>query len=272
MTVGIGAVYQGEEPAVVLVADRMVTTGAVEYEHAESKIVTLSAGKPAVAAIASGTLSYHDEVFYRADQRMITPPRPDTVQEVAEALREGLHDVIKDAANNQILNDYELTLRQLTNDGIGLPDHLVEQLIQRVSQLKQEIQEGTNILIGGVDEKDGPQLLELGGGDIIRHDSLGYQAIGSGGSLARLTFIRTEYDPESVEDAFSIAADAKNQAEEAQGVGREMDIAVVGNRVNELEEREVNRVQDLLDDIRTREQDAREKAISEADLSELTGL
>lgn len=265
MTVGIGAAYEGDDPAVVLVADRMVTTGQVEHEHADGKLEEISVGNPAVAAVAAGTLSYADELYYRVGERLIQN-HPDTVQGVAKLFVEVMQDVVRQEANDRVLSNYGLTLEQLTNDGVPLSDDQVGRFLQQVSKLRDDIQNGAKVLIGGVDDRHGAQLLELRDGSLVRHRSLGYQCIGSGAGSANLTFMRNGYSPESLEDALILAADAKNQAGEARGVGEKMDIAIVGQEVNILDEGDVATVQTLIDDVRDAEQNARESTINEADV------
>jgi|JXWS01.1.fsa_nt_gb 20S proteasome alpha/beta subunit len=268
MTVGIGAAYKGDDPAVVLVADRMVTTGAVEHEHSDGKLEMVKAGTPAVAAVAAGTLSYADELYYQVGNRVLNES-PDTVQAVADLFVEEMHAIVQSEANNQILSDYDLTLNQLTNEGVPLSDDMVGQFLQQISDLKQNIHANTNMLIAGVDDEHGAQLLELRDGSLTRHRSLGYQCIGSGAGSASLTFMRNGYDPESIEDALMLAADAKNQAGEAQGVGDKMDIAVVTDDVKFLEEERIKNIQYIIEDVRDAERDARESVINDADIDSL---
>lgn len=135
MTVGIGATYNGDDPAVVLIADRMVTTGAVEHEHSDGKLEMVSAGNPAVAAVAAGTLSYADELYYRVGNRILDES-PDTVQAVGEFFVEEMHEIIRSEANNQILADYDLTLNELTNQGVPLSDDMVSNFLAQVTELK----------------------------------------------------------------------------------------------------------------------------------------
>lgn len=265
MTVGIGATYEGENSAVVLVADRMVTTGTVEHEHSDGKLESVSAGNPPVAAVASGTLSYADELYYRVGNEIVQNP-PETVQDVGDMFVNKFHELIRNEVNNQILADYDLTLSQLTNEGVPLADQQVNEFLKQASQLKRDIQDATNILIGGVDDENGPQLLELRNGSLTRHRSLGYQAIGSGAGSANLTFMRNGYDPSSLKDAILQAADAKNQAGEAQGVGDEMDVMIVSDRVKPVEEAKVKEIQHVIEDVRDAEEAARQSTINDADV------
>lgn len=268
MTVGIGAAYKGDDPAVVLIADRRVTTGAVEHEHSDGKLEMISAGDPAVAAVAAGTLSYADELYYRVGNRILQQS-PDTVQAVGDLFVEEMHGIIREEANNQILSNYDLTLNQLTNEGVPLSDEMVGEFMGRVSDLKREIQGATKLLIAGVDDKHGAQILELRNGSLSRHRSLGYQCIGSGGSSARLTFMRNGYNPTDIEDALLLAADAKNQAAEAQGVGEKMDIAVASDHVTFLEEKRIKHIQKVIEEVRVAERSARENTFNDADIGPL---
>lgn len=265
MTVGIGAAYNGDNPAVVLIADRMVTTGAVEHEHSDGKLEMVKAGNPAVAAVAAGTLSYADELYYQVGNRILNES-PDTVQAVADFFVEEMHAIVQNEANNQILSDYDLTLNQLTNQGVPLSDDMVAEFLGQINELKQDIQGGTNMLIAGVDDDHGAQILELRKGSLTRHRSLGFQCIGSGAGSASLTFMRNGYDPDSLEDALMLAADAKNQAGEAQGVGDKMDIAVVDDDVTLLDEDRIKNIQRIIEKVRDAERNARESVINDADI------
>jgi hypothetical protein len=228
----------------------------------------VKAGNPAVAAVAAGTLSYADELYYQVGNRVLNES-PDTVQAVADLFVEEMHAIVQSEANNQILSDYDLTLNQLTNEGVPLSDDMVGQFLQQISDLKQNIHANTNMLIAGVDDEHGAQLLELRDGSLTRHRSLGYQCIGSGAGSASLTFMRNGYDPESIEDALMLAADEKNQAGEAQGVGDKMDIAVVTDDVKFLEEERIKNIQYIIEDVRDAERDARESVINDADIDSL---
>lgn len=265
MTVGIGAAYDGQEPAAVLVADRRVTTGAVEHEQADGKLEMLYPGNPAVAAVAAGTLAYSDELYYRAGNRLLDD-EPRTVQDVGETLVTAMHDIVRTEANNQILQNYDLTVSQLTNDEVPLADDIVADLLGSVSNFRNEIQEQTHLLLAGVDDRHGAQILELRNGSLVRHSSLGYQSIGSGANSARLTFMRNGYDPDSLKDAVVLAADAKNQAGEAQGVGEKMDIAIVSDGVNILDDGDVATIQSLIEDVREAERSARQNTITREDV------
>jgi len=262
VTVGIAASYDdGGDEEVVLVADRMVTTGAVEHEHSDGKLEEISPGRPAVAAVASGTLAHADELYYRVGDRLLDES-PDTVQAVAEMFVEEMQEVVREEANNRVLQGYGLTLQDLTKDGTKLADELVAGLLESVQELKSDIEQNTTMLITGVDDRHGAQILELRNGSLMRHRSLGYQCIGSGANSAQLTFMRNGYEPDGTDDALLMAADAKHQAAEAQGVGEDMDIAIVSDRVEFLDRDKVDDVQSLIKDVRDAEETAREKTIN----------
>jgi hypothetical protein len=81
--------------------------------------------------------------------------------------------------------------------------------------------------------------------------------------------MRNGYEPDDLEDALMLAADAKNQASEAQGVGDKMDIAVVDDDVTFLEEDRTNYIQEVIEDVRDAEREARENTINEANIATL---
>jgi len=146
---------------------------------------------------------------------------------------------------------------------------MVKNFLQQVSELKRDIQNGANLLIAGVDDDHGAQILELRDGSLTRHRSLGYQCIGSGAGSASLTFMRNGYNPDDLEDALFLAADAKNQAGEAQGVGDKMDIAVVTDDVTLLDEDRTKHIQGIIEDARDAEREARKKTINDANVGSI---
>lgn len=81
--------------------------------------------------------------------------------------------------------------------------------------------------------------------------------------------MRNGYNPDDLEDALMLAADAKNQAGEAQGVGDKMDIAIVNDSVKFLDKDRIKNIQHVIEDVRDAERTAREKTINDADMNPL---
>jgi hypothetical protein len=274
MTVGIGAICEANNnhPKVVVAADRLVTSGIAarrEYEHTSSKMLDIfgaDGNKSCVAVgVGAGTVSYADEVFYRVEQQ-ITQETPNTTREIAEYASKGLQELVQEKINRRVLSPHGLDLQGFSQMQDQMNPQVVQGIYQDMNSMRDEILREVTILLAGVDDR-GAHLFNVGNNDYSSKDSIGYLAVGSGAEPARASFIRNRYDDDcDVDDALLAVAEAKAQAEEAQGVGEDMDIAVLSaeeGRTNLGED--VDEVRSLYEDIVEAERDAREDLLEEED-------
>ena len=124
------------------------------------------------------------------------------------------------------------------------------------------------VVLGGIDAL-GPHIYSIQNFDLDPQNTIGYHTIGSGNQPARSVFIRNEYDTNcSIDQGIISTIEAKKQAEEARGVGTEMDLAVVNRAQDGAECCELfprpkkAKWESLYSDIVEAEQEARQETIS----------
>jgi len=271
MTVGIAAACCTDtaNPKIVIAADRMVTSGRVtkiEYEHTETKLRTvLNDDINTIMAVASGDTSLSDDFFHKLDEKLEDMDPFGSEQIIQEAVS-AFQDMSTEAINRQVLGGFDMTVSELQTDEVNLDPETVQALVADVVEKRDEIVNGLTVMFGAIDAQ-GTHLTSIIRGDVARHDSIGYHAIGSGGQPARSSFIRSQYDTScNIETALLSAVEAKRQSEAAQGVGNKMDIAVVSREgCHDLAQDEIDEVVDLYDEIVDEEKTARENVIEEVD-------
>jgi hypothetical protein len=272
MKVGIGAICEAntDEPMAVVAADRLVTSGRAarrEHEHTSSKMVSIvgeDGNSPVVAVgVGAGSVSLSDEVFFKINQR-IRNETPDTTRDVANYGVTALQEVVQETINRQVLSSHDLDLQSFNQMQGQMNPQIVQGIYQDMMQMKDDILQQVNILLAGVDA-NGAHLFNVRHNDMARNDSIGYMTVGSGAEPADSSFIRNRYDDTcDRDDALLSVTEAKAQSEEAQGVGQEMDIAILredGRR--DLTDNEVGELRELYEEIVEAENEARDDVIDE---------
>lgn len=275
MTVGIAAISQeGLDPKVVLAADRMITTGQnpqIEYEHTRSKIETLHDNSiVSCMAIASGTVSFIEQFFIKVEDEF-SDEDPMSVKEIADKARDAYTEVGHETVENQVLEKFDLTIPELTNGETGFESDVLSSFLSDVADAQDDFSRQLEVLIGGVDPQ-GAHIYSIQGFDLSPQNTIGYHAVGSGTQPARSVFIRNEYSTQTdVNRSIINTIEAKVQAEEARGVGRKMDLAVVNRPeegeqcCDEFSETKKNKWIDVYKDITEAEQKKRREFISDED-------
>lgn len=271
MTVGIGAVCEtDDEPKVIVAADRLVTTGLgtrIEYEHTNSKMepITQSDGVMAVA-VGAGAVSLTDELLYKT-RGALDQTQDMTVRSVVEKAVNASTELVRESIERQVLAPQGFDSHDEFNDKQQRLDKGVVNSIQRdLLDKKDAIFSQMNVLVAGVDS-EGAHLYGVRQNDMARHDSIGYHTVGSGSDPAESSFIRSQYDDTcSEKDAIMSVVEAKIRAEEAQGVGRQMDIAVVTqDDIQMVGDETISKFRDIQEEISEREREAREEVLGEKD-------
>lgn len=272
MTVGIGAICEAdtEEPKAIVAADRLVTSGRAarrEHEHTSSKMVSIigeNGNAPVVAVgVGAGSVSLADEVFYKIDEK-VQNEVPEDTRAVAEYGIKGLQEVVQETINRQVLSSHDLDLTTFNNIQGQMNPQIVQAIYEDMMQKKESVLQQVNILLAGYDQT-GAHLYNITQNDMARIDSIGYMTVGSGAEPANSSFIRNRYDDTcKLDDALLSVTEAKAQAEEAQGVGQEMDIAILredGRR--DLDEDEIEDLRDIHKKVLDAEDEAREDTMKE---------
>jgi len=266
MTVGIGAICEADtdDPKVIVAADRLVTSGIAarrEYEHTSSKMTALCGsedGDPCVVVgVGAGSVSLADEVFYKT-QGGITNHDVETTRMVAKIAAQSLQQMVKETIERQVLSQYDLDLDSFNERQGKMNPQIVNAIYQDINDKREELLSNVNILLAGVDGH-GAHLFNIIQNDMSRHDSIGYLTVGSGAEPARSAFIRNRFDDEcSVSEALLEVTEAKEQSEEAQGVGSQMDISVLSGDGKEDLDDDIEELRDIYEEVEEAEKQARE--------------
>lgn len=286
MTVCIAALCEENkeerEPKIVVASDRMITTGVtsrIEYEHTGSKIVPLHFQNSFLGiGLSSGAVSLTEDFFQKINRgiedfvgRQSEGPRAQLppIPIVAQIGVNSYQQIVRETIDRQVFGPFDLSLDDLKvgDDENEIHPGLLNSLIRGAVDIRDQIHQGLNIVITGIDETGG-HIYTISKGDSARHNSIGYITIGSGAELARLALIHRDYDTAcSVEEALHSVVSAKKQAEEAQGVGRKMDIAVISREkgMDIFDEGEVDKLSEIEERISEEEKEARENVLQDED-------
>lgn len=273
MTVGIAAICEAdEEPKVVIAADRLVTTGLgtrIEYEHTNSKMEEIvDTDSVRAMGVGAGALSLTDELFYKL-RGELDETHDKVVRDVVEKAIDASDTLLRESIERQILSpqgfdSYEEFNRSQKTLDKGVINGIQSDIIER----KNDVFRGMNVLIAGVDS-EGAHLYGVRENDMARYDSIGYHVVGSGSDPATSSFIRNQYDDTcSLEDAVMSVVEAKIRAEEAQGVGRQVDIAIIDDdEVRRLPDDEIRELREVQKEVSEAEKEARQDVLDEKDYS-----
>lgn len=268
MTVGIGAVCEeGEQPEVVVAADRMVTvgqTGGVEYEDTSTKIeVLLDDEGISAAVVGSGTSTLIDSIIKTA-RDYTAQNRIETIGGAKDIVLSAYKTQVQESVQNRVLSGMGYKLADFRNKEQDIPTEIQKEVLSASNELRQKMAKQAQILLAVATENNAAIYL-IAGNDYSNFSDIGYAIIGSGTDSARLTFIRRSYDStcEFPESLFTVA-EAKSQAEERQGVGQDMDLVrISGKSINKFSNSEIKTIRKRLSDIKTAEMEARQNVITD---------
>jgi len=263
MTVGIAAIAQGaSSQEIIVAADRLVTVGrrgGVEYEDTSSKIEVIDQRNGlSLVAVGSGRTTLIDEIMDTARDYMDQVGEIENARSAANILNQAYQHVVRQTVENTVLQPLGYTLQDLRDSDVDIPGHMQQSIMQATQEKRQAMRDNVQLIAAAVDQESA-EIQMLAGGDFSNFTDTGYVVIGSGSDSARLTFIRRRYDPnDSTREGVFTVLEAKDQAEERQGVGQRMDIIKVGpGSVYEFSGEDKELLRDKLYEIGKREQKAR---------------
>jgi hypothetical protein len=223
MTICIAAIC--DNSTVIALADRLVTSGAHQYQPAKSKIYQITRSIIAMlscedAAIASELL---DEVIDRVSARIKANPNAWwSVKETAKIWREVYIERQQREAETAILAPIGLTMQSWLQGNAQLHQSLVDRVSNEL--LNFSIPGGNASIIFCGHDGTGPHLYVARNDAIRCLDVIGYATVGSGAEHARSQFISSSHSTASpLNRALFDAYAGKRRAESAPGVGQETD-------------------------------------------------
>jgi len=203
--------------AIIAVADRMLTSGDIEYEPPQFKIAFL---RKRIIALVSGDITVHSEAVTRTQRQLASDPTDD-VEQVADLYAAAISETRRRRAATQ----YLLPLNLDEQSFLSKQKDMLPQLVYDITNQMQEYSINVETLIAGCDERLAAHLFHIDGegAKTFQHD-INFAAIGIGSDHAKSQFMVSRY-PKIVNyyKALPILYTAKRRAEVAPGVGKESD-------------------------------------------------
>lgn len=270
MTVGIAAIADSQsDPCVVVAADRMVTVGeqgGIEFEGNESKLAAfIDNGELSATAVGAGSTTFIDEILVSFDDVTNNLEfEPTTTRDALSVAQAAYKMTIRETIQNQVLSPLGYYLEDLRNDDVKIPAQIQSGIFEQATNLRQQIAENVHILIAAAGS-DGGGVFVLAGGDFNNYTRMGYWVVGSGADSAGLSLIRRQYNHRSpLREGIFTVIEAKDQAEERQGVGQQMDMIVAWpSNIYEFDENDKRQLRQKLGKIQEEEKTARENVMEE---------
>lgn len=214
----------------VLISDRMLTAGDIQFEPSRQKMVSLT---NSIVVLTAGDASQTTKVLTGLNNRVAkaVADQPEVWLEVGQVTRwyvEEYDKVRSWEAERAILAPLGLTTEQFLDRQGGFDSDFVWRITS--SLLDHEVPD-CEVIIAGRDPT-GTYIYTVTGNEVDQHDTIGFAAIGSGSrhALAHLMQVRHTWNA-SLNDALVRAYVAKRRAEAAPGVGRATDIVVIGEQL-----------------------------------------
>lgn len=263
----------GSDPKAIVAADQMVTVGqqgGVEYEDAEGKVdVFVDNDNVSAVAVGAGITTYIDDILRRVNEYVSNDPDAvETARDARDYCLGAYQNAVRETVENTVFQPLGYTLSDLRDEDVRIPGEMQRAMVQQIGNIRQEAAQQVNILVAAVDNNNA-ELYQLHGMDASPFTDIGYSVIGSGADSARLAFTRRGYERTCTEqEGVFTVLEAKSQAEERQGVGQKMDFAKISkDSVKIYEDEEKQDLREMLDNIKDKERDARQKVIEEWDES-----
>lgn len=275
MTVGIVAACETDtmQSKVVFAADKMLTAqraSPIEYEHPGTKMtqVAPTADHLDVYLVYSGTVS-HAKEFTDQLSATINNVRQETpnigVRQIAKLADNTYSNFVQKRVQSVALDPLGLELSDLQRQH-KFKDNFFDSVWGDVQSVRKDVYDNLNVLLGGVDS-GGAHIYGVDKTGLRNLNDTGYAATGSGVQPAESEFIRNEYNTECpLEDSLSLVVAAKMRAEDAQGVGKETDIAVAGVPAERLGQNEIDFLRDREKEIQDLQEEAKKEVLADRTL------
>ena len=225
MTVCVAAI--ADERWILAAADRMITTGDIEYEPPRSKIVNVS---NAISILWAGDASAQDEILpavLREVGDRIEKNKEEwwLVSDVARLYQKHYFSLWRRRAEARVLAPVNLDSGQLVRAVKDMADSRWKYLVEEVSKVEPL---GVQAIIFGLDPS-GTHIFVASDDRLECHDGVAFAAIGAGYRHAEsfLMFAKhtaSRSTPETLFDVYS----AKKFAEAAPSVGEQTDLWFMG--------------------------------------------
>jgi 20S proteasome alpha/beta subunit len=228
MTVGIAVRSEG---MIILVSDRMITSGDIEFEPDAVKINLLTTS---IAVMFSGDSSLHAEVIQDViiEVNQCVKDEPNiwlNVRDVANLYIKHWNEARFRRAEHDVLAPLGLTRKSYLDKIVNFPPAIIDRVMKAMSDARVP---GVEVIVAGIDQRFGkpaPSIYHVADGYAMCADQSAFAAIGSGARHAESQMMLAKYSSRTGNgEALLLAYSAKRGAEIAPGVGNDTDILVIG--------------------------------------------
>jgi hypothetical protein len=233
MTVCIAAICkENNEERIVFATDHMISTNMGQFEHSIDKYKIVN--QQTVAMIAGDALLFDfllDLECYDSEFDLLR-----------KAISTRFKEKRKELIQNNVLDVFGVGEDFVIN-ALNSPQYnpFVESILRSIAELKLN----TAILLVGIDDGKA-KISEISDGQNLDYRSINFHAIGSGHMQAvnTLLFQRHSKEDNLATTVYNVYK-AKKNAEVSNGVGKETEIAVLGESVKPLSEEDISTLQNI---------------------------
>lgn len=229
-------------PAAIVVTDRMITAGDVQYEPPQTKHAQIT---PHVLLVIAGDYSSHSQAIKRTVQHFNGSTNA-TPEDVAAFYGRAIQSLKLKEAEDLYLAPLGLNSDSFLAQQADMDSNFVSRLTDQMQSYRGE--EMDALVVGGIPSKGRVHVYGVDTkGMISCHDDVGFAAIGSGSWHAKSRMMQAGYvNTNTFAAATCVTFAAKKASEIAPGVGSNTDIMLVfrnsceplhvdvGRKVNEL--------------------------------------
>lgn len=236
MTVCIAAICtENGKENIVLATDHMISTGLGQFEHSINKYKQIN--NNTVGMIAGNALLFD----YLMDLKCYNS----NFKEIEGAISKKFKEKRKELIKNNILDIFGIDENFIIN-ALNASSHnqFVQEILLKIAKTKLE----TAILLVGIDGGIA-KISEISDGGTLDYRSINFHAIGSGSPQAMNTLL---FQRHSKKDNLTTTVynvyKAKKNAEVSNGVGKETELAVLGDELNPLSKEDLLILQKIYED------------------------
>ena len=244
---------QGDLQWIIGAADRMVTTGDIEFEQEQRKIQGLTTS---ISLMVAGDLSVQADVIHRLiewrDECFETAPDVWLkVKDAADKFYEYLADHKRKCAHRAILEPLGIDMATLNSGAVA--HDMAMQLSKEI--LEYRISAIEAIVMG--QDPSGQHIYVVDNSGVSCQDWTGFAAIGGGAwhANSQMTFAQ-HVKTKSLAETIMLVYTAKRRAEVAPGVGEQTDMVAIGPNLSET----TNVGEPLMDLLKQTYEDAKQQA------------
>lgn len=226
MTVCVAALCD-RGTVVVGAADRMLTSGDIEFEPPQTKVMNLTSS---ISALVAGDASFQAEILFKVQAEVAARVQASptvwlTVEEVSQMYVRDYNSARFKRAENAVLAPLGMDGTSFVNNQQRMSPQLVDKLAAEIINFSVS---DAAVIFAGVDN-DGAHIYTVQNGVVSCNDVVGFSAIGAGAWHADSQLMFAAHTKWRVfGETLLLTYSAKKRSEVAPGVGAATDMFVIG--------------------------------------------